>query len=39
VAVVCPIVKRLNAEDGMGTYERLGIADLKSANLEGVKTR
>ena len=24
LAVVCHIVKRLNAEDGMGTYKRLG---------------
>ena len=42
VVVVCRIVKRLNAEDGMGTYERLWricIAELKSESLEGVKTR
>ena len=41
VPVVCRIVKRLNAEDGMGTYESLGycIEELRSANLEGVKTR
>ena len=43
VAVACRIVKRPNAGDGMGTYERLGrilySRSERRKNLEGVKTR